>query len=481
MKRISKWWQKSGFIVPALFTLAGALFGYTTLSPFAMIVSDIAHGELHYVWEVFTPDFTFWAVSFTKFGAVIGLVLGLMYESLRRKNLMVRRAKEFIELVLDSMEEGVVTIGADYRVVSANRSFARTARLERREVVGRTCYEVSHGACRPCETPDHDCPIRDLKTTGRSAKTVHKHVDRFGTARFIELTAYPLRGESGEAAQYIEISRDITEQRRAEQELKRSAEELRRSNKDLESFAYIASHDLQEPLRMVSSYVQLLKKRYEGQLDAGADEFIRYAVDGAQRMHRIINDLLAYSRVSRVAAPFVPIDATHILEQVTESLRRAIDESGAMITYDPLPVIRGDETLLAQLLQNLLGNAIKFRNGEGPKIHIRAQREGAWWAFEVADNGIGIDPQYCEKIFQMFQRLNGHEYPGTGMGLAICRRIVDHHGGRIWVESDEANGGTRFFFTLPDGKRDASEIDALPSAFRAEPEPQQPDAANAPH
>lgn len=200
---------------------------------------------------------------------------------------------------------------------------------------------------------------------------------------------------------------------------------------------------------MVASYTKLLGRRYRGKLDADADEFIGYAVDGVTRMQELINDLLAYSRVGRNRRAFTEVDMNAVARDVLQDLERAIADAGATVTVDELPVVRGDRPLLAQVLQNLVSNAIKFRGEEPPRVHIGARREGAQWLFHVRDNGIGIAPEYSERIFALFQRLHGRgEYPGTGIGLSICRKVIEHHGGRIWVESVEGEGAT-FYFTLP--------------------------------
>ncbi len=225
--------------------------------------------------------------------------------------------------------------------------------------------------------------------------------------------------------------------------------ELARSNSELEQFAYVASHDLQEPLRMVASYMQLLERRYKGKLDQDADEFIGYAVDGAGRMQRLINDLLGYSRLGTHGQAFTSISSQAALDQALDNLGVSLQESQAKVTHDPLPEVKGDQAQLVQLFQNLVGNAVKFHARKAPRVHVSAVPNDKEWVFSVRDNGIGIDPQYAERIFIIFQRLHDRsQYTGTGIGLAICKKIVQRHGGRIWVESEPGKGAT-FYFTLP--------------------------------
>jgi len=263
----------------------------------------------------------------------------------------------------------------------------------------------------------------------------------------IELMLSPLESEGGILV--TTAIRDITMRKNAEAHLIEKMAELYRSNEELGQFAYVASHDLQEPLRMVASYTQLLSRRYKGKLDGDADEFIAFAVDGANRMQHLIQDLLMYSRVGTTGRTLVDSSSEGALEQALQNLRGAIADSGALVTHDPLPKVMADETQLVQLFQNLVGNAIKYQNSSVPQVHVSALRSpGKKWLFSVKDNGLGIDEQYFERIFGMFQRLHKREqFAGTGIGLAICKKIVERHGGNISVESKLGQGST-FHFEL---------------------------------
>ena len=271
---------------------------------------------------------------------------------------------------------------------------------------------------------------------------------RDGSEFPIEIMLSPLEGPEGILV--TAAIRDISVRKAAEEELRRKAEELRRSNDELGQFAYIASHDLQEPLRMVTSYTQLLAKRYKGRLDSDADEFIGFAVDGAGRMQRLIEDLLTYSRVETRGADLLDVSSEEALQLALINLSVSIDECGAVVTHDPLPRVLADETQLVQLFQNLVGNAIKYRRPGVPRVQISAIKDrNDCWSFAVTDNGLGIEPQYFDRIFGMFQRLNKREeYDGTGIGLAVCKKIVERHGGSISVESRPGQGST-FRFALP--------------------------------
>jgi PAS domain S-box-containing protein len=291
--------------------------------------------------------------------------------------------------------------------------------------------------------------------------------DAAGKIHYISISGQPVFDDAGDFKGYRGVGKDITARRLAEAELRdahdelaRRAQDLARSNAELQQFAYVASHDLQEPLRMVSSYTQLLVRRYGGMFDTDAKEFMDFIVDGATRMKQLIEDLLAYSRVGTRGHEFQPIDSGAMLEQALANLRATIESSGAKVTYDALPTVIADDGQLVQLFQNLIGNAIKFRSEEAPRIHVGVKEAKSEWVFSISDNGIGIDPQYFERIFVLFQRLHSKaEYPGTGIGLAICKKIMDRHGGRIWVESRPGQGST-FYCTLPKQNKTAPESQA---------------------
>lgn len=246
-----------------------------------------------------------------------------------------------------------------------------------------------------------------------------------------------------------EAVRRAIREKQLREEHRQSLEDLARSNRELEQFAYVASHDLQEPLRMVATYTQLLAERYQGKLDENADKYIHYAVDGALRMQSLVQDLLAFSRVGRQGADLKVTDCNAVVEAVLKNLHTAIQESGAQIAYGRLPAVVADGSTLLQVFQNLIGNAIKFRGSEPPAIRVTAEKNAREWVFAVADNGIGIEPEHAEIVFAIFKRLHTRaEYPGSGIGLAICKKIIEQHGGRIWVESQAGQGST-FKFTLP--------------------------------
>jgi len=359
-----------------------------------------------------------------------------------------RRAEEerlFLASIVESSDATIIGKTLDGTIVSWNRGAERNTGYRAEEVIGKNISLLT-----PADRKDEMEMILDRIRRGERMEHFEtQRVRKDGSVMDVSLTVSPITNSAGEVLGASSIGRDITERKEAEARLRSYARDLKLRNEELEQFAYVASHDLQEPLRMVASYVQLLKRRYEGRLDEDADEFIHYAVDGASRMQLLINDLLAFSRVSTRGKPFAETDTEVLLEQTLRNLKIQIEEHGAVVTHDPLPVVMADSSQLFQVFQNLISNAIKFHGAEPPRVHVTAGQSGEEWLFAVKDNGIGIEPHYFDRIFVIFQRLHSKaEYPGTGIGLAICKRIIERHSGRIWVASEPGEGST-FFFTIP--------------------------------
>ncbi|MCM0083177.1 ATP-binding protein [Geomonas sp. Red32] len=367
--------------------------------------------------------------------------------SLKEESLQRQRSEESLRLLIDGARDyAIVLLSPDGRVTSWNEGATRLKGWEAEEILVRH-FSLFY----PEESVADGHPERELAIAAAEGRYEEEawRIRKDGSAFMANVIITAIRDQDGALVGFSKVTRDITDRRDADDKLRATLVDLKRSNEELEQFAYIASHDLQEPLRMVSSYTQLLAQRYGDQLDDKAKKFIDYAVDGAVRMQRLINDLLAYSRVSRRTNAIEPVDARAALGEALRNLASAIEESGAVITSGHLPTVRADGTQLCQLFQNLVGNAVKFRGAEVPQIGIYAEELETAWRFCVKDNGIGIDPQYEEKVFVIFQRLHTRqEFPGTGIGLAICRRIVERHGGELWLES-EPGKGSAFHFTLP--------------------------------
>jgi len=354
----------------------------------------------------------------------------------KRVEEVLRESEAKYSALVENSRDGIVILQ------DGVMKFVNTASLE---IVGYTPEELLGIDFLKVVTPeDREMVIKRYadRMAGKEVPSIYEMalIRKDGITVPVEVNATFINYE-GRPADLVVI-RDITERKRAE-------EELRRSNQELEHFAYIASHDLQEPLRMVSSYTQLLAQRYKDKLDADADEFIHYVEDGVSRMRALINGLLVYSRVGTSGAAFELTDCEAAFDCALTNLQVAVDGSGAVITHHPLPVVMADASQLTQVFQNLIGNAIKFCSQELPRIHVAAEPRGNEWLFSIRDNGIGIDPQYHDRIFDMSQRLHSRtEYPGSGIGLAICDKVLKRHGGRIWVESETGKGAT-FYFTIP--------------------------------
>ncbi len=349
--------------------------------------------------------------------------------------------------LLEAAPDGMVVVNQDGEIVLLNVQAEKQFGYRRDELLGQKVKTlIPEGFAERLVADGLRSPAEALaQQIGTGIELIGRRKD--GTEFPIELMLSPL--ESAEGLLVTAAVRDISIRRDAETHLKRTVEELKRSNEELGQFAYVASHDLQEPLRMMASYMQLLSKRYKGKLDSDADEFIAFAVDGATRMQRVIHDLLVYSRVGTRGMELLETSSEEALRVALMNLCAATKESGAVVTHDPLPTVLADEMQLIQLFQNLVGNAIKYHGPEIPKVHISAARDGSGrWRFSVQDNGLGIDSQYFEKIFGLFQRLHKREeFSGAGIGLAICKKIVERHGGSITVES-QLGIGSIFHFSL---------------------------------
>jgi PAS domain S-box-containing protein len=353
--------------------------------------------------------------------------------------------RERLAAVVESSDDAIIGKTLDGVITTWNHGAEKVFGYSSSEAVGKPMQMLV-----PPERANEEPDILARVERGESVEHFETvRVRKDGKGIDVSVTISPIRDSSGAIVGVSKVARDITERKHAEQRLADKAEELARSNRELEQFAYLASHDLQEPLRMVASYTQLLAERYGGKLDENADKFLGYAREGALRMQVLIRDLLAFSRVVQAGVPRKPVDCNVALEEAVQSLTAAIEESGAVVTHAALPNVWADQTQIAQVFQNLIGNAIKFHDGAPPECAVSAEKSGRNWLFSVSDNGIGIAPEYAENIFVVFQRLHARtEYPGNGMGLAICKKIIQHYGGTIWVESQVGQGST-FKFTLP--------------------------------
>jgi PAS domain S-box-containing protein len=360
----------------------------------------------------------------------------------------LRLSEATIAGMVSISSDAIISIDEDQRITFFNQGAEHIFGYTTAEILGRPLDVLIPERFRA----DHGGHVRDFGESPVAARRMGERGQIVGLRRNGEVfpaDASISKQEVGGRRIYTSVLRDVTERYRSEEALSRQAAELARSNADLEQFAYVASHDLQEPLRMVASYTQLLARRYRGKLDEDADEFIGYVVDGVTRMQALINDLLAYSRVGTRGSGFDRVDVVRLVDRLLIDLGPAIEEADAVVVRGPLPAVHGDPVQLGQLFLNLLSNAIKFRGAQAPRVEVSAVRDGPMLRFSVSDNGIGIAPEFQDRIFVIFQRLHSRdEYPGTGIGLAICKKIVERHGGTIWLDS-RPGAGTTFHFTLP--------------------------------
>jgi len=350
----------------------------------------------------------------------------------------LRESEERLRLFIEYAPAALAMFDREMRYLQASHRWLADFGLSGRNVIGVSHYDVFP------EVPER---WKEAHRRGLAGEILRSENDRFeradGSVQWIKWEIRPWYETSGRIGGIVIFSEDTTARKFAEEALRRKADELQRSNKDLEQFAYVASHDLQEPLRMVAAYTQLLAERYRGKLDANADQYIAYAVEGATRMQALIQDLLAFSRVGRNGRERQDVDSKEAVAEAVENLKASIAESGAVLTSGGLPTVQANRSQLVQLFQNLIGNAIKFRGKDCPRIHVSSEQAGGEWIFAIADNGIGIAAEHRDRIFEIFQRLHARtEYPGNGIGLSICKKIVEQHGGRIWVESESGRGST---------------------------------------
>jgi PAS domain S-box-containing protein len=376
---------------------------------------------------------------------------GLLVSRLLRRQLeseaALRRSETRYRRLHETMRDAFVQVDMSGRIVDVNHAYQEMTGYKEERLRQMREFELMPPKWHAAEK---DIVRSQVVSKGRSEVYEKEYIRADGSSFPVELRTFLICDDDQQPIGMWSIVRDITERKQIEQEREDAVVALTQSNEDLKQFAYVASHDLQEPLRMVASYTQLLAERYSDQLDEKAHKFIAYAVDGASRMQALILDLLAFSRVETRVQPFRRIDAQCALAAAIVNLKTLIEETGALVTTDDLPQIQADESQMTMVFQNLINNGIKFQKRQHlPHIHVSAHPRNGGWCFSVRDNGIGIDPKYKDKVFLVFQRLHTrNEYPGTGIGLALCKRVINRHGGQIWFDSCPGEG-TTFFFTIP--------------------------------
>ncbi len=355
------------------------------------------------------------------------------------------KKKDELQTIFDSSRSFIFYKDKKNRFLQVNKAFAEILGRPREKLEGVSIFDIFPKDQAEAYWKDD----KEVMKSERPKFNIIEPMPYKDIIRYVQTDKIPYRDLNGNIIGIIGFAVDITERKKTEEELEITMKKLKRSNKELGQFAYVASHDLKEPLRMITSFLQLLERRYKDQLDQDANEFIEFAVTGAKRMDAMINDLLEYSQLANKERDHSKVNFNEVIEQVFLILKISIDENHAVITHDILPTITADEKMMVQLFQNLIGNAIKYKGKETPKIHISSQRKGNQYVFTVKDNGIGMSPEHMERIFTIFKRLHTQEeYEGTGIGLSIAQKIVHRHGGQIWVESEPKKGST-FYFTIP--------------------------------
>ena len=380
-----------------------------------------------------------------------------LIEDLQRSEEEARAARDLLQTTISSIGDGVITADTSGKVASLNPVAQSLTRWTQEQAAGKPLAEIFKISDEETGAPA-ESPVDTALREGSVATLAHHTSLTAKDGRHIPIDdcAAPIRNATGEVTGVVLVFRDVTQRREAElvekkaaADLVRHSELLERSNAELQHFAYAASHDLREPLRTITAYTQLVQHRSASELDRKSAECLQFIVAAAERMGQLIDALLDYSKAGEVThRPLTALHMENVLARTLGNLNGSIEQNKAVITHDPLPAIMGDQTHLEQLLQNLIGNALKYRRQDDPHVHIAARDLGNEWLFSVSDNGQGIPPQYQTQIFELFKRLHGQQYPGSGIGLATCKRLVERYGGRIWVES-EAGKGSTFFFTFP--------------------------------
>ncbi|MBS3753515.1 MAG: PAS domain S-box protein [Anaerolineales bacterium] len=444
---------QAGFLVAVIVGFLSVFVARTFTNPLRQLVEgteEIGGGNLDYRIEVEGEDeIDQLAQAFNAMVESLQEVTAsrdeLNTEIAERKRIekALRASEEEFREIFNATSDALILLDEEGRIAQVNETASELYGYAREEMLTLDPRHLIH--------PDYHHVyqqfLADLEKKGEfSGETMD--IRKSGDSFYTDVRGTTVRFQGQE---YILAAiRDVTEQKEAELKLEETMRELERSNEELQRFAYVASHDLQEPLRMVTSYLQLLVRRYGDRLDGDAQEFIDYAVDGASRMKQLINDLLTYSRVDTRGVSLQPVDVEQVLDDVLENLQFRVEETEAGIIRHPLPIVPGDKSQLEQLFQNLIDNALKFRGNEAPRVEVGAEKGDGEWVFSVKDNGIGMDSRFKDRVFIIFQRLHTRdEYEGTGIGLAVSKRIVERHGGEIWYES-EPGEGTTFYFTIPD-------------------------------